>query len=119
MRRRRGRKGKPDHPLVCQLARPDGRPCGAPIGWIPGVRYPVNTGSIEILLYEKGSPQIHGVTIHGDECSGRRREAGEDGRVVEVWTRHICEHKSGRPLPPAPDPEQKWGADRAAGGDEE
>ncbi len=114
MGRRRKRRSPP--PLVCQIAGSDGRTCNARIAWIPGVAYAVNPGKIEILLYESGSPRIEGVTLQGDEVWGRKRKPEESGRVAEVWTRHTCEHKAGRPVPrPAPDPERKWGADRAAG----
>ena len=116
MRRQRRRK-RSSPPLVCRLVDGSGRACGAPIAWIPGVSYPVNPGSVEILLYEEGSPRIQGVTIKGDECWGRRREPGEDGRVVEIWTRHQCDF-AGRPAYLPPDPEAKWGIDRSVGGDE-
>lgn len=115
--KRRRKKKRTKAPPVCRFEGPDGRLCGAPIAWIPGVRYPVNPGRIEIILWGEGSPRIEGVTLHGDECWGRKREPGEDGRVVEVWTRHICEHRdAGRRAPrPAPDPSKKWGVDRSLG----
>lgn len=119
MKRRRKRK-RSAPPAACRFTGPDGEPCGAPIAWIPGVSYPVNPGRIEILLYESGSPRVEGVTFKGDECWGRRRLPEEDGRVVEVWTRHVCDFKRGKRIgPPAPDPSKKWGVDRQLGeGDE-
>lgn len=116
-KRRKRKRGKaPDR---CRFGDGDGRICGAPIAWIPGIKYPVNPGAIEILLYEEGSPRIEGVTIRGDECWGRRREPGEDGRVVEVWTRHVCDFKQGRRIGPNPDTREKWGADKATEENEE
>ena len=99
--------------LVCKFANGDGVPCGSSIAWIPGVSYPVNPGRIEILLYEEGSPRVEGVTIKGDHCWGRKREPGEDGRVVEIWTRHHCEFAR------VPGPVKQWGIDRSLGEREE
>jgi len=114
------RQRKPRHsspPLLCRLTDGEGRACGAPIGWIRGVSYPVNPTKVEILLYEEGSPRIEGVTLKGDECWGRKRQPGEDGRIVEIWTRHRCDFSS-RPGVRTPDPGEKWGIDRSVGGDE-
>lgn len=114
MGRKRKRRSPP--PLRCRFADDAGVPCLAPIAWIPGVAYPVNPGKHEILLWEEGSPRIEGVTLAGDECWGRKRKEGESGRVADVWTRHVCERGQGKRSPaPAPNPGDKWGADRASG----